>query len=880
MLRISGLLLITSGTLLAQGTAPGGTTTGGAPQGAAQGAGAPAPAMRPFAVVTRGAEHKPGFFDTYQKDDKVWIAVPRERFGTDFLMEMKLAQGIGANGLYGGTMLNLTEANIMTIERRGEQVFLLQKPHRFTGKNDAAVAKAIDLTFAPSVVESGRIETFREDSAALIDVTNWFVSDLSGIGQAVRFAAATTPSPQPPPVPFDRARSYIESVKSFPRNTNIRARLTFRPGNPVNLASVADGRFISISIHYTLGALPEVPMTPRIGDDRVGVFLQASKDFSQDDSTFFVRMTNRWRLERGEQVGDKWRPKQPITYYIDNTVPQRYRATMKAGVEAWNPAFEAAGWVGAIRALDLPADADADDIRYATLRWNTSDIPGYGAIGPSTVDPRTGEVLDADILFEATAFANYKNGWRRLASPVSAGDAFEQALGVGAWESQTDRQELAGFFQAFEAQAATMRAALVARGEIGPGDPVPEAFVMQAVKWVTMHEVGHTLGLQHNFRSSASTPNASLQDRRFADADGLYSSVMEYPGVNVAAPGTPNGYFYTPGVGSYDKWAISFAYTNDAAEAARIARQVADKKHLYGTNAESGGAGALDPSINVYDLGDDPLAWGRERTTLLRGIINDLPKHVLTDNSAPYEVTNAYGALMTEYARAVAPAVKYIGGAYFNRDHTGDPGARAPFVAIPKAKQTEALQLLVDRVFASNALTVPPAVLQQMGTNRWFHFGSTTSFAGRLDFPYHEQTLGFQTSVMAQLLQPLRLAMIRDGETRYGAANMVTIPELFSTLTRSVWSEVWTPAAMTNADAVRRDLQRAYIDQMTTLVVKPAARTPADARAVARRTLRDLDRRLGAAAASTTLNAYMSAHVEESRARIQKALAASLEAEQ
>jgi hypothetical protein len=835
--------------------------------------------MRPFAEVTRGAEHKAGFFDTYQKDDKVWIAVPKERFGNDFLMEMKLAQGIGANGLYGGLMLNLQEANIMAIERRGEQVFLLQKPHRFTGKNDVAVAKAVDLTFGPSVVESGRIETFREDSAALIDVTNWFVSDLSGIGQAVRFAAATTPGPQPPPVPFDRARSYIESVKSFPRNTNIRARLTFRPANPVNLASVADRRFISLSIHYTLGALPDVPMTTRVGDDRVGNFLLAHKDFSQDDSTFFIRMVSRWRLERGEQVGDKWRPKQPITYYIDHTVPERYRATMKTAVEAWNPAFEAAGWVGAIRALDLPADADADDIRFATLRWNTSDVPGYSAIGPSTIDPRTGEILDADILFEANMMAGFRNSWRRLASPISAGEAFEQALGVGAFEAQTDGQELAGYYDAFAAQGATMRAALVARGELGPGDPVPEEFVMQAVKWVAMHEVGHTLGLQHNFRSSASTPNADLPNRRFADTDGLYSSVMEYPAVNVQPAGQTNGYFYTPGVGSYDKWAISFAYTNDAAEAAQIARQVADRKHLYGTNAESGGAAALDPSINTFDLGEDPLAWGRDRTTMLRAIINDLPKHVLTDNSAPYEVTNAYGALMTEYARAVAPAVKYIGGAYFNRDHAGDPNARAPFVAIPKAKQTEALRLLVDRVFAENALTVPPAVLQQMGTNRWFHFGSTTTFTGRLDFPYHEQTLGFQTNVMAQLLQPMRLAMIRDGETRYGAANMVTIPELFSTLTRTVWSEIWTSTAVKNTDAVRRDLQRAYLDQMTTLVVRPAPRTPADARSVARRTLRDLDRRLGAAATSGTLNAYAAAHLEESRARIQKALSAGLEAE-
>src|SRR5690606_31641439 len=159
----------------------------------------------------RDAEHRPGFFDTYEKDGKVWIAIPRERFGQDFLMEMKLAQGIGTRGLFGGTMLNLFEANVMTLERRGEQVFLLQQPHRFTGGRDSAVARAVALSFGPSVVETANIVSFREDSAALIEVTNWFVSDLSGIGQRVRFAAATTPAPQPPPVPFDRQRSYVES---------------------------------------------------------------------------------------------------------------------------------------------------------------------------------------------------------------------------------------------------------------------------------------------------------------------------------------------------------------------------------------------------------------------------------------------------------------------------------------------------------------------------------------------------------------------------------------------------------------------------------------------------------------------------------------------
>ena len=839
----------------------------------------PRPGPRPFAEVTKDATHREGFFDTYEKDGTVWLLVPQDRFGKDFLMEMKLAQGIGAANLFGGTMLSLFEANIMQLERRGDQVLLLQQPHRFTAKNDPATARAVELTFGSSVVETGRIASFREDSAALIDVTNWFVSDLSGISQRVRFAAATGPG-TPPPVPFDRTRSYLEEVKGFPRNVNVRARLTFRPNNPVGFAGVPDGRYISLSVHYTLAALPDVPMTPRIGDDRVGNFLTVHKDFSQDDSTFYVRMVNRWRLERGEQVGDKWRPKQPITYYIDRTVPERYRAPMKAGVEAWNAAFEAAGWVGAIRALDLPADADPDDIRYATLRWNVSDQPGYGAIGPSTVDPRTGEILDADMLYEASMFANFRNAWRTAVNPLSAAQSFEQALGVGEFAMENDRAEIAGFAETFAAQGSVLRASLIARGELGPNDPVPDEYIAQAVKWVTMHEVGHTLGLQHNFRSSASTAFDQLHDKAWAEANGLYSSVMEYPTPNVAPPGTPNGYYYTPGVGSYDKWAISFAYTDDPTAAKQIARGAAAKEHLYGTNAEAGGPGALDPSINTYDLGDDPLAWGRERTALLRRIIDSLPTHVLADDKSHYDLTVAYQALMGQYAQAVAPAVKYLGGQYLNRDHVGDPNGRLPFEPVPRAEQREALDLLIERVFARTALEVPREVLQRMGTNRWFHFGSNTTINGRLDFPYHEQTVGLQTAVMGQMLQPFRLAMIRDGETKFGADQMVTIPELMSDLTRAVWSEVWVSTAVRGTEPPRRDLQRAYLDLMTQMLVRPAARTPADARAVARRQLTDLDRRIRLAqSAAPGLSIYMLAHLEESRARIAKALSAGLEAE-
>ena len=838
----------------------------------------PASPYKAFGELTKDAVVRTGYFDTYQKEDKLYLAIPRDRLGKDFLMEMKIAQGIGAQGLFGGTMLSIFEANVVAIERHGEQLFLVQKPHRFTATSNPAAAKAVDLTYGNSVLDVAKIESFREDSAVVVDAANWFVSDLSGIGLAVRFAVSTVPG-RPGVANFDRTRSYLESVKAFPQNVNIRAKLTFRPQEPVGFASVPDGRYLPVSIHYTLAALPAEPMTPRYGDERVGNFWTVHKDFSQEDSTTFVRLVNRWRLEPGDRVGDKFRPKNPITYYIDPNVPAAYRASFKAGVEAWNAAFEAAGFVGAMRALDLPADADAEDIRYATLRWNVSDQPGYGAIGPSTVDPRTGEVLDADILFESTMFGGFRNAWRNLIGPSTAAEALEQALGMGIYEPKENQLELTGFANAFTEQGGLLKAALVANGTIGVKDPVPAMYVDQAVKWVVMHEVGHTLGLQHNFRSSASTPLAKLQDAAWAAENGVYSSVMEYPSINLAPKGKQTGPYYTPGIGSYDRWAISYGYTPDDARARTIARDVASARHLYGTNAESGGPGALDPTINPYDLGDDPLAWGKERTAILLDLLKDLQSKVLADNSAYSDLTVAFAGMMNEYARAVAPAVKYLGGSYINRDHVGDPNGRLPFENVPRIKQREALDFVVERVFAPQALAVAPATLQRMGSNRWLHWGTNTTFNGRLDFPYHETVLGFQTAMLSNLLNPFRLSRIRDGETKYGAASMVTIPEMMGALTQAIWTESWGPGARTTS-AVRRDLQRSYLDQMTQIIVQPAERTPADARAVARMQLKDLNRKLGSAlAAGATLDAYTRAHLEESRARIEKALSAGLEAE-
>ena len=855
------------------GTAPA-PKTAAAPGGAAAAGAAGKSALKPFAELTKDATARPGFFDTYEKDGRVYLAVPKARLNEDFLLSFQLAQGIGSRGLYGGTMMSIFEPAVVAMERHGDKIYLVQKPLHYRAAAGSPSEKAVNVSFGTSVLDAAKVESVRPgvDSAAVIDVTDWMLSDLSGIGDAMRFAVATRPG-TPGRTTLDKNRSFVESVKSFPENTNLRAKLTFVPGEPVGIGSVPDSRFIPVSIHYTLAKLPAEPMKPRLGDDRMGFFMTVFKDFSRADETFFTRYVNKWRLECGTPAaaGALCTPKKPIVYYIDTNVPEEYRPAMIAGVNRWTKAFEAAGFKDAIRAEILPDSVDPEDIRYATLRWSTSDEPGYGAIGPSIVDPRTGEILDADLLFEANMVQGFRYDWGVRSTAAQAVNAMFQ---TPVDEHGRELGEMASLGAELSAQGELLRTVLAAKGEINPNDPVPMEFVNQAITWVTMHEVGHSLGLRHNFRSSADTPLDKLHDAQWAEERGVFSSVMEYPTVNLAAAGKPNGAYYNPGAGSSDAWVISYGYTPDDARAKQIAREAAKPGHAYGTDEDARGAGAIDPTVNVYDLGADPLAWGKERATLIRSLWPELPKRALADDSRYARLTQGFQSLLNQYVSAVSTGVKYIGGQYQYRDHVGDPGGRPPFVAVPKAKQREALDFLNAYAFGEKSFDVPREVLAQFGANRWSHWGMNNTYAGRIDYPLAEQVLGAQRALLDQVMQPFVFARIRDAETKFGASEVLTIPEYMSELTGAIWSEVYGAGAR-NVSANRRDLQRTYIDRMSTLVLDAPERMPADARSVGRQQLKELKRRIDASM-GTKVNAYTRAHLAESSARIGKVLDAEL----
>jgi hypothetical protein len=250
---------------------------------------------------------------------------------------------------------------------------------------------------------------------------------------------------------------------------------------------------------------------------------------------------------------------------------------------------------------------------------------------------------------------------------------------------------------------------------------------------------------------------------------------------------------------------------------------------------------------------------------------------VLVDDVRYARLTDALQTLLGQYAQAVATSVKYLGGQYTTRDHVGDPDGRAPFTPVPRAKQLEALDFLATSGFGEHAFEVPRDVLAKLGANRWAHWGENSTFNGRIDYPLHESVLGAQRSLLMQVTQPFVFARIRDAETKFGASQVVTIPELMGRLTGAVWSEV-TTGTVRSIPAQRRDLQRAWLDRVGELAIGDVERLPADARAVARAELVSLRRRIEARRAAGSLDAYTRAHLAESSDRIEAILDAGLEA--
>ena len=428
-----------------------------------------------------------------------------------------------------------------------------------------------------------------------------------------------------------------------------------------------------------------------------------------------MNFVQRWRLEKKDPSAALSEPVQPIVYWIDRNVPEQYRGAVRDGILEWNKAFERIGFKDAIRVEIQPADAawSTSDGRHPAVRWFAGVDVGF-AIGPTATDGRTGEILDAAVAIPEL----WARGDRRLvredlntASAWPAFDATKRALGLDPRACTFATDALAEVEFGLDL--------LVARGEMAPDGPDAEAFVLASLKEVTMHEVGHTLGLRHNFRASTVYPLDRLSDPEFTRANGLAGSVMDYQPVNLAPHGERQGQYHQSTLGPYDYWAIEYAYTplepaTEAQDLARIAaRGATDPLLAFSSDQES--AAGIDPAASVFDFGDDPLAYLALRLKLSRELWARLATRQL-EPGQPYDaLRRGFDSGLRQAARAAQLATKYVGGVTYVRDFAGS--GRNPLTPVPPERQRAALALLSEAVFSADSFRFPPEFLQRMGVD-------------------------------------------------------------------------------------------------------------------------------------------------------------------
>ncbi|MBI3147519.1 MAG: zinc-dependent metalloprotease [Betaproteobacteria bacterium] len=867
---LAAAVLCLATPLLAQNGPPPAVAAGsGAPSATAPSATAP----KAFKDVVKDATEKPGFFPVFQKDDKVWLELAPEMLERPFYFSYSHTQGIGEKGIYGGRM---GRGYVVHLHKVGNQVQLLAENHRFRATPGSATARAIAEGFSESLLASATVASLPhpERKSVLVEANNLFLTDLPGsatqLESAFRVAYA-----------FDARNSSIQRAHATPEITTLEvkahytvAKLPAPPASPLPAAASAptpphnlpDARSMFLGYHYSLMRLPETAMPPRLADERLGHFTTTFWDWSNDlKPSARVHYVNRWRLEKKDPAAALSEPKQPIVFWLDRNIPEKYRAAVKAGVLEWNKAFEKIGFKDAVQAelQGEKADFHTASARHASIRWYLGTDLGP-AVGPSNMDPRTGEILDADIRMTDV----FTRGSRRF--------VVEEA-------PRALTAEACHFAEHAADEAEFTLELLEARAELNPDSPEADRFVNDYVKEVIMHEVGHTLGLRHNFRASTIFTAEQLRDPEFVRKNGTAGSVMDYTPFNIPVQGEAASEYIQTTLGPYDYWAIEYAYKpiapeQERTELARIAARSTEPWLAYGTDEDSSLGGApqgMDPTVNVFDLGADPLAFYQRRLRISRELWGRLQKRELAAGEDYGVLRRNLEAGFRALGRAVGPASKFIGGVVALRDRAGT--GRRPYTPVSAERQREALKLIAGGVLSVDSFHFSPEFMSRLTFNRLDY--TDTLYRGERtpnpEYSLADQVLSLQRSVLDQLLSEVIAARLSENELKLGGGPEVfRLSELYAATQAAIWSEL---EGAKEISPLRRNVQREYTRRLAGSLIKPSSTAPADVRPLQRESAKRLVARLKSSLAKGKLSVETRAHLAETMETLEEALQAPMQ---
>ncbi|XHX80059.1 MAG: zinc-dependent metalloprotease [Stenomitos frigidus ULC029] len=864
--------------------------------------------LMPFDQAIKGTEQLKGLFTLYRDRaaGNLYAEIKPEQLNVNYLCTITMESGIGQGGIYSGLPLN---DFLFNFRRVGNKLQFVVPNVFFRTRPGDPLQRSVKRSFSDSVLQALPIRSIHpQRKSLLIDLKPLFLSDLPQLSRFLEEMLGSTYS-------VDAGKSSFGPAQVFPLNVELESiyGISGAAGAvpPPFLSVLPDSNTFNLRVRYSLSRLPvNNQYRPRLADDRVGYFISAYQDFSDDSPREpFVRYIQRWHLQKKDPEALLSPPEKPIVFWIENTVPLEYREAVRDGALMWNKAFEQAGFKDAIQVRQMPDNAtwNPADVRYNTIRWLSSFDSDFVGMGPVRVNPLTGEILDADILIDAS-FARYlkqqyqtlsQSQQRSLASTMPlTGNAslcgyglstpfLKQSLSAPLLKSQRLLQRLGNYDLCYGAGASRQLAigamSLSMLHNAAPSSSLMKAFVQSFLRSLIAHEVGHTLGLRHNFRGSAMLTPAELNNTAITHQQGLVSSVMDYSAVNLAPQGTTQGDYFTQVVGPYDDWAIAYGYTPTKALVPqaetrfldKIAGRAPEPSLAYATDEDI--YAGLDPLATSFDLSGDLLTYAPWQMQNALKMWQTLDRSSPTRGESFSDIRQKFDEIFYYYFQYSRVLTTYIGGQSFNRFKGGDVAGRLPFEPVPAQQQRQALALLREHVFDANKFRFSPAFLNKLAPSRWRHWGESPQFFS-LDYPIHDRILFLQAVVLYDLLDVDRLSRLRDADLKTQVGEPFALPELFDTLQTAIWQEVLQPEETLKLSSLRRGLQREYVKALSSMVLRTTD-VPDDARTLAWYELKQLatgiDRvlkRQGKDADTETR-----AHLEETLDRLAKILDAKLQ---
>ncbi|EPR73662.1 hypothetical protein ADIWIN_1299 [Winogradskyella psychrotolerans RS-3] len=803
--------------------------------------------------LTKSSKKIEGLFTMYRDTitGSLQMVISDAHLGKDYIHFNQVANGVTDagrfRGAYGGS-------KVFKVKKYYDKIEFVSQNTSFYFDPESAISKSKDANTSEGIMATVKIEAHdKEEGLYLIKADDLFLKETFTQVKPPRFPGSS-------PMAFslgnlDKTKTKINSIKNYEDNTNLEVEYVYSSPSVLNGGSqaITDGRNVSIKVFHSLIAMPDNSYEPLFDDPRVGYFTTQVEDQTATNSTPYKDLVHRWNLIKKDPEAAISEPVKPITWWMENSTPVEWRETITQGVLEWNKAFEKAGFKNAMVVKMQPDDADWDagDINYNVLRWTSSPNPPFGGYGPSFVNPRSGEIIGADIMLEYVHFTN-RVFYDQLFDLAKADVEFNAS------EYLKKNKVLCSFGHVMHENSLFGQALIETTGG---SDLEMARMKKESMLALIMHEVGHTLGLNHNMKASQLFSPEELADKDFIEGKCLTGSVMDYAGINITNDRAKQGQYYDTSVGPYDVWAIQFGYMPFKSEQEKVAllNRSTEPELIFGNDADDMRAPgkAIDPRVMIGDLSNDQIGYSIDRIKLVDSMMSGVKTKFAKTGESYQELRRAYYLLSGQRATAVNVISRFIGGVYVDRAMIGQEGGSQPFTPVSLEDQKRAMNALTKYAFAPTAFSAPSELYNDLAMQRrGFGF-----MRGTEDPKIHQQVLTYQQNVLSHVLHYNTLQRITDSEL-YG--NEYSL----STFMTDLNSAVFKADINGNVNSFRQNLQISYTNTLIDMLTgKQSSRYSNNAKSMALYNLKQIR-----SMAAVTGNVSSKAHKEHLRTLIDNAL--------